>query len=191
MANGALSGGGDEHKIRKQLVENNLVETVCVLPQNMFYTTGISVSLWILNNNKKERVVKHPDETRNYRNREDEILFLDLRALGEPFEKKYIQFNQEKHIAKIAATYHDWQQNKNFEDIPEYCYGATKKEVAAKDYSLVPSKYIEFVNRDENIDFDTKMTALQTEFADLLKAEEKSKADLLNVFKELGYEVKL
>ena len=56
---------------------------------------------------------------------------------------------------------------------------------------LVPSRYIEFVNRDENIDFDTKMKALQSELRDLLIAEEKSKAGLLTVFKELGYEIEL
>jgi len=55
----------------------------------------------------------------------------------------------------------------------------------------VPSKYIEFVNRDENIDFDEKMRSLQTEMSELLCAEEKSKQDLLTVFKELGYEIKL
>jgi type I restriction enzyme M protein len=63
--------------------------------------------------------------------------------------------------------------------------------VSGKDFSLVPSKYIEFVNRDENIDFDVKMQSLQTEISDLLKAEIKSKTDLLTVFKELGYEIKL
>jgi type I restriction enzyme M protein len=47
------------------------------------------------------------------------------------------------------------------------------------------------VNRDENIDFDEKMQSLQLEFATLLKAEEQSKNDLLTVFKELGYEIKL
>jgi type I restriction enzyme M protein len=47
------------------------------------------------------------------------------------------------------------------------------------------------VNRDENIDFDEKMKVLQTEFAELLKAEADSKKDLLNVFRELGYEIKL
>ncbi len=64
-------------------------------------------------------------------------------------------------------------------------------EVAKKDFSLVPSKYIEFVNRDENIDFDEKMQTLQSEFSDLLKAEAACKNDLLTVFKELGYEIKL
>ena len=60
-----------------------------------------------------------------------------------------------------------------------------------KDYSLVPSKYIEFVNRDENIDFDEKMNTLKEDFIELLKEEETSKENLLNVFKELGYEIKL
>ncbi len=60
-----------------------------------------------------------------------------------------------------------------------------------KGFTLVPSRYIEFVNRDENIDFDTKMKSLQTEQTELLVAEEKFKADLLSVFKELGYEIKL
>ena len=69
------------------------------------------------------------------------------------------------------------------------CYSASIVEVRAKDYSLVPSKYIAFVNRDESIDFDEKMASLQSEFAELLKAEANSKAELLNVFKELGYAI--
>lgn len=191
LANGALSGGGEEYKIRKKLIENNLVEAILVLPQDMFYTTNISVTLWILNNNKKARTIKLNDVTKNYRNREEEILFMDLREVGAPFEKKYIQFLPE-HIERITSTYHNWQQeNKRYKNVPEFCYSATKEEVAKKDYSLVPSKYIEFVNRDENIDFNVKMTLLKSEITDLLKSEEQSKKELLNVFKELGYEIKL
>lgn len=191
LANGALSGSGEEYKIRRKLIENNLVEAILVLPRNMFYTTDISVTLWILNKNKKAHSRSIGDEQRHYRDREREILFMDLRQIGEPFEKKFIQFS-EQHIKDIAKTYHDWQQENNqYEDIPEYCYSASFDEVAKKDFSLVPSKYIEFVNRDENINFDEKMKSLQTEFAELLRAEEESKYDLLAVFKELGYEIKL
>ena len=191
LANGALSGGGEEYKIRRKLIENNLVEAILVLPQDMFYTTNISVTVWILNKNKKIQSRSIGDETRHYRDREKEILFMDLRQIGEPFEKKFIQFNSQQ-IKDIAKTYHTWQQNNsNYQNIPEYCYSATFDEVAKKDFSLVPSKYIEFVNRDENIDFDEKMKSLQTEFAELLKAEEASRNDLLTVFRELGYEIKL
>ncbi|MDI9342306.1 MAG: class I SAM-dependent DNA methyltransferase [Sediminibacterium sp.] len=189
LANGALSGGGEEYKIRRKLIENNLVEAILVLPRNLFYTTDISVTLWIVNKNKKAQSKKVGDETRQYRDREKEILFMDLRQMGEPFEKKYTQFSDDD-IQKVVSTYHQWQC-KEIENVPEFCYSASFDEVAKKDFSLVPSKYIEFVNRDENIDFDNKMQTLKSEFADLLKAEAQSKNDLLSVFKELGYEIKL
>ena len=191
LANGALSGGGEEYKIRKKLIENDLVEAIVILPRDMFYTTDISVTLWILNANKKQREFKQNGRTKIHRDRTNEILFMDLRQKGIPFEKKYKQFNQEI-IDDVTHTYHTWQNDKeDYEDIQEYCKSATLEDVISKDYSLVPSKYIEFVNRDENIDFDTKMTTLQSEFAQLLKEEEASKKELLKVFKELGYEIKL
>jgi type I restriction enzyme M protein len=121
------------------------------------------------------------------------VLFLDLRKIGEPFEKKFVQLS-EQHIKDIASTFHTWQETRavdEYQNIPEYCYSASLEEIRDKDYSLVPSKYIEFINRDENIDFDEKMMLLQTEFAELLKAEAQSKQDLLNVFKELGYAIEL
>jgi type I restriction enzyme M protein len=189
LANGALSGGGEEYKIRRKLIENNLVEAILVLPRNLFYTTDISVTLWIVNKNKRAQSKKVGDEIRNYRDREKEILFMDLRQMGEPFEKKYTQFS-DADIQKVTSTYHQWQA-REIENAPEFCYSASFDEVAKKDFSLVPSKYIEFVNRDENIDFDEKMQALQREFSELLKAEVASKNDLLTVFKELGYEIKL
>lgn len=193
LANGALSGDGTEKLIRKAMIENGLVEAIIMLPRNMFYTTDISVTLWILNRNKRQKTVAHSDVVREYRERTDDILFMDLRQWGEPFEKKFTQFS-EQHIQDIAETFHNWQQVATFDkykNIPEYCYSANIDEIRSKDYSLVPSKYIEFINRDENIDFDEKMSLLQTEFTALLKAEQESKADLLTVFKELGYEIKL
>lgn len=193
LANGALSGGNTEYAIRRKLLENNLVEAILILPQDMFYTTNISVTIWILNRNKKARTVQHDGVLRRYRHREREVLFLDLRTMGAPFEKKYIQLTP-ADIQKVATTYHNWQQvgyETTYQNVPEFCYSASFEEIQRKDFSLVPSKYIEFVNRDENLDFDEKMTTLQSELTELLKAEESSKQALLNVFKELGYEIEL
>ena len=195
LANGALSGSGTEYNIRKKLIENDLVEAVVVMPRNLFYTTDISVTLWFLNKNKKERTVEINGKIKKYRNREREILFMDLRQIGEPFEKKFVQFS-ETDIKKVANKFHEWQSRSNADtqttfNIPEFCYSATFDEIEKKDFSLVPSKYITFINRDENIDFDAKMQTLQTEIAELLKQEAQSKNDLLTVFKELGYEIKL
>ena len=193
LANGALSDDGTELKIRKQLIENNLVEAIIILPRNLFYTTDISVTLWILNKNKKARTVEQNGVLKHYRNREKEILFMDLRQMGSPYEKKYIELTDEDRT-KVTSVYHAWQQEgyeETYQNVPEFCYSASFEEVEEKGFTHVPSRYIEFINRDENIDFDTKMKTLQSELKELLIAEEKSKADLLSVFKGLGYEIKL
>ena len=189
LANGALSGDGTELNIRRQLLKNHLVEAIVILPRNMFYSTDISVTLWILAGNRKARTVEQNGELVKYRNRENEVLFIDLRQWGEPFEKKYIQFSPEQ-IAQIAENFHNWQREgyeQTYRNVPEYCYSASLEEIEAKGWSLVPSKYIEFKNRDEGIDFDTQMKRLQGEMRELLRQEEEGKRELSNLFKELGY----
>ncbi len=188
LANGALSGDGTEKAIRKTLVENGLVEAVIILPQNMFYTTNISVTLWIINKNKTQRTVEKGTELRRYRNRKDEVLFMDLREMGVPFEKKFTEFSPD-NIKEITSTFHNWQTDGEYENIPEYSHAAKTEEIKCKDYSLVPSKYIEFVNRDENVDYHEKMTELQSDIVSLLQAEQQSNLDLKKVFEKLGYEV--
>ena len=193
LANGALSGDGTELNIRRQLLKNHLVEAIIILPRNMFYSTDISVTLWILAGNRKARTVEQNGKMVKYRNRENEVLFIDLRQKGEPFEKKYIQFSAEQ-IAEIAQNIHNWQREgyeETYTNIPEYCYSATLEEIEQKGWSLVPSKYIEFEDRDEHVDFDEKMKELQAEMTSLLKQEAESKDEVINLFKSLGYEIKL
>ena len=191
LANGALSGGGEEYKIRKQIIENDLVEAILILPGSMFYSTDISVSMWIINRNKKERTVELNDVVKNYRERTNEVLFFDLRKQGVPFEKKYIEFD-EKCIANIARQYHNWQQTDwktTYQDIEEFCKSVTIEEIQKKDYSLVPSKYIEFKNIEDDFDFDEQMNEIKADLKTLFSEETKLKQDVLEVFKSLGYEL--
>lgn len=191
LANGALSGGGEEYKIRKQIIENDLVEAILILPGSMFYSTDISVSMWIINRNKLERTVELNDVTKHYRDRRNEVLFFDLRREGVPFEKKFIEFDEET-ISKIAQTYHNWQQ-KDFEsiyqNIEEFCKSVHIDEIRKKDYSLVPSKFIDFKNIEENFNFDEKMNEIKTELSSLFEQEESLKNDVVDVFKSLGYDL--
>lgn len=78
LANGALNDG-DTLDIRKKLIQNDKVEAIIVLPRELFITTDISVTLWILNQNKKGGNY----HGRALRNREHEILFMDLRQWTE------------------------------------------------------------------------------------------------------------
>ena len=198
LANGSLSGDGTELEIRKRLIENHLVDCILYLPRNLFYTTDIGVSLWIVSKNKKQRLVEINDEPVVLRNRENEILFIDLRKWGSPFEKKYTELtdvddiNNPGDIQKITKTYHDWESLNhfsNYKNIPEYCASVSLEKIREKNYSLVPSEYIEFVNKDESIDFDEKMKELQNDLKDLLIKDEESKKKLLEVLKDLGYEI--
>ena len=114
---------------------------------------------------------------------------MDLRRRGVPFEKKYIQFTPEE-IAEFAKTYHQWQLegfDTSIKGVPEYWYSADFEEVKEKGFSLVPSKYVEFINRDEEIDFTGKMRSLQKDMKQILSDEEKSRKAIKDLFNELGF----
>lgn len=191
LANGALSADGVEKEIRKQMIENDVVEAIVILPMKLFYTTDISVTCWILNKNKKSRIERRPDGDVTFRDRTSEVLFMDLRQMGHPYEKKYIEFTEEDR-AVIVDRFKSWRLDgytTSYDNTPEFCYSAQKSEIAEKDYSLVPSRYIEFSEQDEVVDYEEKMTQLQSELRELLIQEEKSRKDLLSVMKGLGYEI--
>lgn len=156
-----------------------------MLPRQMFYSTDISVTLWIMNNNKKA----HTLNGRNLRDRRGEVLFIDLRRWNSNiYEKSYVCFD-EAQIESIKKIYTDWQTGNGYKDVPELCKSATKAEIKAQKYSLAPSKYIEFIDRDLQIDYDKEMARIQEEVKDILRAEKKSQAMLEAAFKGIGYSV--
>ncbi|MDX9739264.1 MAG: class I SAM-dependent DNA methyltransferase [Candidatus Dojkabacteria bacterium] len=192
LANGAL-GDSDTVGIRKQLIKNHLVEAILVLPRDMFYSTDISVTLWILNKNKQARTIEHNGEIAKYRSRENEILFMDLRRMGEEYEKKYIQLTDED-IKKVVSNYNNWQKEGfeiSYKNIPEFCYSANIEEIEKNNWSLIPSKYIEFIDRDSNIDYNEEMKRIQKQFKTILAEEKDSQEKLMKAFKHLGYEIEL
>ncbi len=187
LANGALSASGDEYKIRKQLIDNDLIEAIIVLPMNMFYTTDISVTIWVFNKNKKQRILNKNGQDFEYRDRTDEILFMDLRQKGHPYEKKYTEFTKDD-IYNFSKTYHDWQSKsyKNlYKDIKSYCKSVKKEEL--DDYSLIPSKYIEFDTREEKINYEEEMIKVQNQLKELYAEESQSKEKIKKFLQEIGY----
>lgn len=192
LSNGALSADGTELAIRRKLLEMGKVEAIVILPRKLFYSTDISVTLWVLNNNKKARTIIKNGEERHYRDREKEVLFFDMRQMGIPYEKKFVELS-EVDRNKVTTTYHAWQQEgwkESYKNVPEFCYAASIEELEGKGFSLVPSKYIEFVNRDEQVDYETKLKSLQSELNLLFEEEEKNRKELKSLFANLGFELK-
>lgn len=197
LANGAL-GDSDTVSIRKKLIQNDKVEAIIILPRELFITTDISVTLWILNQNKKSA---GPSRTgglyhgRKLRNREHEILFMDLRTWTEnPVKgenKKKVLLSSEQ-IQKAAEIYHTWQNEgtdgKNYE-VPEFYRSVSIDEIEKNSWSLVPSKYIKFVDHDLEINFDSEMSRIQNEMREILEQEKISQNMLEDAFRGIGYEL--
>lgn len=189
LANGAL-GDSDTQAIRQKLIENDKVEAIIVLPRELFITTDISVTLWILNQNKKGGMW----HGRKQRNRSGEILFLDLRQWTEnPVkgeQKKKVELKDDQ-IKRAAEIYFKWQaegtDGANYA-VPELCRSVGLEELKKNDYSLVPSRYIEFVDRDSDIDYNKVLTETASAVSGLLKRQKQNDETLRNALKQLGYE---
>lgn len=191
LANGAL-GDTDAIEIRQKLIENNKVEAIIVLPRELFYTTDISVTLWILNENKKGGMW----HGRKLRDRTGEILFMDLRqwatnpVKGE--QKKKFELSAEQ-VKRASEIYFKWQSEGTIGSEyaePELYRSVGFEEIKKNNFSLVPSRYIEFVDRDADIDYNAVLTDTANTVADLLKRQRKNDETLRNALNKLGYECK-
>lgn len=188
LANGALNDS-DTLEIRKELIQNDKVEAIIVLPRELFITTDISVTLWILNQNKKGGSY----HGKNLRNREHEILFMDLRGWRENAvkgeNKKKVRLVTEQ-IERAADIYHIWQsqgmEGTDYE-VPELYRSVGIEEIESKGWSLIPSKYIEFIDHDLDIDYDKEMTRIQVEMKEVMEQEKKSQQMLEDAFRGIGY----
>lgn len=188
LSNGALSADGTELAIRRKLLEMGKVEAIVILPRNLFYSTNISVTLWILNNNKKARIANKNGKDIHYRDREEEVLFFDLRNMGEPYEKKFVQLT-EADRNKVTSIYHAWQQEgwlDTYKDIPEFCKSVKLQELQEKGYSLVPSKYIEFVQKNNTINFEDSIKDISTELKKLKEERDRLEQELTALFAAYG-----
>ena len=219
LANGALNDS-DTIKIRRKLIENDKVEAIIVLPRELFITTDISVTLWILNQNKKGGKY----HGRIQRNREHEILFMDLRTWTEnpvknenkkkvllsskdSRDSENVKINVLGQIERAAKIYHDWQcegvdgskyaEPELYRSVKVYNSQLTEEEkknnvntIESCGWTLTPSKYIEFIDHDLDIDYEKEMKRIQQEMIGILDMEKKSQSMLESAFKGIGYGIK-
>lgn len=182
LANGALSSNtSNEGVIRKNLVDAKLVDAIVALPDKLFYSTGIPVSLWILNRNKKEN--------NKFRDREDKILFIDARNLGTMIDRRHRELSEED-IKKIADTYHNYRNiDGEYEDIKGFCKAAKLEEVREQEYVLTPGRYVGIEEEeDDGIPFEEKMEALTSELGELFKKSRDLEEEIRRNLGGIGYE---
>ena len=163
LAKGSLtSKSSGEGEIRKGLVEARLVDCIVNLPPKLFLNTQIPASMWFLSRNKANG---------KFRNRTDEILFIDARNIGHLLNRRTREFSPED-IQHIAGTYHNWRNpDGNYEDVKGFCNSASIERVKELDYVLTPGRYVGLAVEDDDFDFNERFSSLKAEFEGQLKEE--------------------
>ena len=185
LANGSMSSNtSGEGDIRKQMVENDLVDCMIALPGQLFYTTQIPVCLWFLTKNK------NADTERGFRRRTNQTLFIDARQMGTMISRTHKELTTED-LAEITRTYHAWRGeagNGEYEDKAGFCKSVGFDEIEANDFVLTPGRYVGAAEiEDDGIPFETKMAELsQTLYQQMDEAEKLDKVIRKNLG-VLGY----
>ena len=103
--------------------------------------------------------------------------------------KKKVMLSSEQ-IQRAADIYHTWQtegtDGQNYA-VPELYRSVGMDEIEKQGWSLVPSKYIEFIDHDLEIDYAQEMSRIQDEMKDVLQQETESQRMLRNAFEGIGY----
>ena len=155
---GVLFRGGGEGRIRKALIEENLLDAVIGLPEKLFFGTGIPAVILLF---KKGRSTK-------------DVLFID--ASGEYAEGTNQNRLGEEHIKKVVATY------RAFQTVPKYSYRATREEIAENDFNLNIPRYVETFEAEKEVD----LKAVQKEIETLEGQLSEVRKQMSGYLKELG-----
>ncbi|OZU89412.1 type I restriction-modification system subunit M [Virgibacillus indicus] len=160
LPHGVLFRGSSEGKIRKQIIDMNLLEAVIGLPESLFFGTGIPACIMVL---KKDR-------------KRNDILFIDASGEGNYEKGKNQNRLRDKDIEKIVETYEKW------ETIDKYSYVATLDEIKENDYNLNIPRYVDTFEEEEPVDMNVVKENITNIKQELQEVEEQME----KYMKELG-----
>ena len=158
VPNGVLFRGGAEGKIRRRLIEENLLEAVIGLPEKLFFGTPIPAAVLLFNKGKTTK----------------DVLFID--GSRECEEGKRQNALRDEDVEKIAATF------RAIETVEKYSYRATVDEIVENEFNLNIPRYVDTFEEEEPVD----IAAVQQEIETLEQELASVRGDLDGYLKELG-----
>jgi type I restriction enzyme M protein len=172
LANGSLSSTtAGEDKIRKNIIEADLVEAIIALPDKLFFNTGIPASIWILNKNKPQK---------------GKTLFIDTRDFGEMIDRKQKKLT-ESDIKEIASTFDRFRKGEDVDKKGVYKV-ATIKDIEKENFILTPGRYVGIAeSEEEQIPFKEKMQDLTKKLSKELAKNRELEELLSHNLAELGF----
>ncbi|MFR4868856.1 MAG: N-6 DNA methylase [Roseburia sp.] len=182
LANGALSSqSSGEGEIRKNIIEDDLVEGIVALPTQLFYSVTIPVTLWFISKNKKQK---------------GKTLFIDARKMGHMVDRKHRDFTEGIQedgslgdIDKLAKIFEDFQ-NGTLEEVKGFCAIADIQDIAKQDYILTPGRYVGIEEvEDDGEPFEQKMSRLTSELSDMFAKSHELEEEIRKKMGAIGYNI--
>lgn len=172
LANGSLSsqtsGEGD---IRANIVKADLVEGIIAMPDKLFYSTGIPVSLWIISRQKAQ-----PGKT----------LFIDARNMGTMVSRKLREFTDDD-IAKVEGAF-DAFRDGTLEEEKGFSAAVSIEDIAKQDYILTPGRYVGIADAEEDDEpFEGKMARLTSEISKCFEESNRLQEQIKKNLEAIGY----
>lgn len=183
LANGSMSTSTKgELEIRKNLIEEDLVECIVTLPGQLFYSTQIPVCLWFVTKNK---------EKNGKRARNNEILFIDGRNLGHMVNRTLKELSDDD-ILKIADTFRSWRGtvDTEYQDEQGFCKATSTDEVRDNEYILTPGRYVGLSAVEEDDEpFEQKMERITADLSEQFAKSKELEDQIRKSLEGLGYGV--
>jgi len=155
---GVLFRGGAEGKIRKQLIEENLLEAVIGLPANLFFGAGIPATILVFRKGRKDTDVMFVDASREFEDGKNQNRL------------------REQDIEKIVAAA---RAGKNVE---KYAHRASAAEIKENEYNLNIARYVDTFQVEEAVD----LRAVRGEIAELEAELSRTRAAIRDHLLHLG-----
>lgn len=184
LANGSMSSDTNtEGEIRKNLIENDLVDCMVALPSQLFYNTQIPACLWFLARNKTNG---------KYRNRSGHFLFIDAREIGSMINRRQKELTDED-IASIGELYHNWRSKgweSKYQDVPGLCQSVPLDVVRKNNFVLTPGRYIDFKEEEDDGElFEDKMKSLTATLSNQFAKSEELDNKIKENLRLIGFDI--
>ena len=164
LPHGVLFRGGAEGKIRRGILEEDLLEAVIGLPSNLFFGASIPACLFIINKSKPKV-------------RKGKVFF--LYGANDYLEGKNQNKLRREDIEKVVNAYREYKV------IEKYCRPVSLDEIRGNDYNLNITRYIDITEEEEPID----VQAVLKELKELKKERSNVERKMNQYLKELGFQV--
>jgi len=182
LANGSMtSSTSSEGEIRKNIIENDLIDCMVALPSQLFYNTAIPACLWFIARDKNNH---------KFRDRRGEVLFIDARKIGVMVDRRHRELTMDD-IKKISDTYHAWRgEGGTYEDVLGFCKSGTLEDIRKHGHVLTPGRYVGFEEEeDDGEPFEEKMKELTTQLKEQMKEDKHLDEEIKKNLESIGYEL--